>query len=237
MSLSGRRALVTGGTRGIGAAVALRLLADGAEVLVTGSHGEARGPSGCEYRAVDFADAGQTEAFASQLSGERFDILVNNAGINRIAPFAEIRTEDFDRIHNVNLRAAFLLCRATVAGMRERRYGRIVNISSIYGVISKEFRASYSATKFGLDGLTTALAAEVSADNVLANCVAPGFIDTDLTRGVLGEGGMAAVAAQIPARRLGTPGEIAAFVAWLVGPENTYITGQTLVIDGGFSRI
>ncbi len=233
----GRRALVTGGTRGIGAAIATRLVADGAQVLVTGSREDGKGPAGSEYCGIDFADRQAVEAFAPTIAERRLDILVNNTGINCIAPFADIRTEDFDRIHDVNLRTAFLLCRAAVPGMRQRRYGRIVNISSIFGVISKEFRASYSASKFGLDGMTAALAAEVAADNVLANCVAPGFIDTDLTRRVLGDAGIAELTARVPARRLGAPDEIAALVSWLVSGENTYLTGQTLVIDGGFSRV
>ena len=109
--------------------------------------------------------------------------------------------------------------------------------TSIFATISKERRGAYSASKFALDGMTAALAAEAAADGVLANCVAPGFIDTDLTRRVLGPKGMAEMAARIPARRLGKPAEIAAFVAWLASPENTYISGQQLVIDGGFSRV
>jgi NAD(P)-dependent dehydrogenase (short-subunit alcohol dehydrogenase family) len=112
-----------------------------------------------------------------------------------------------------------------------------VNISSIFGVISKEFRAPYSASKFALDGMTAALAVEVAADGILANCVAPGFVATDLTREVLGDAGMRDVAASVPIRRLAEPAEIASLVAWLVGPENTYLTGQNLVIDGGFTRV
>jgi NAD(P)-dependent dehydrogenase (short-subunit alcohol dehydrogenase family) len=123
-----------------------------------------------------------------------------------------------------------------VPAMRERGWGRIVNISSIWGTISREQRGAYSASKFALDGLTAALAAEVARDGVLANCVSPGFIDTELTRTVLGEDGIAELMAQVPARRLGSPAEVAAFVAWLAGPENTYVSGQNLVIDGGFSR-
>jgi 3-oxoacyl-[acyl-carrier protein] reductase len=121
--------------------------------------------------------------------------------------------------------------------MRKNQWGRIINISSIFGVVSKEFRAPYSMSKFGLDGMTAALAAEVAADGILANCVAPGFIDTELTRSVLGESGIAAITAGIPIGRLGQPEEIAALVAWLVSPENTYISGQNIVIDGGFSRV
>jgi 3-oxoacyl-[acyl-carrier protein] reductase len=227
---------VTGATRGIGAAVASRLLSDGARVIATGTTKDGR-VDGTEYHAVDFADRGAVDAFATQLAAQPIDILINNAGINKIAPFAEIAPDDFDRIHEVNLRAAFTLCRAVLPGMRARKRGAIVNISSIFGVISKEMRASYSASKFGLDGMTVALAAEVAADGVVANCVAPGFTDTELTRGILGEHGIAELAARVPMKRLARPEEIAALVAWLAGPENTYVTGQNVVIDGGFTRV
>jgi 3-oxoacyl-[acyl-carrier protein] reductase len=235
--LTGRTALVTGATRGIGAGIAERLVADGARVLATGTRRDGHAVAGAEYRAVDFADRDALSAFAKQIGTESIDILVNNAGINKIGAFAGIAPEDFDRIHDVNLRAAFMLCRAVLPGMQARRRGWIVNISSIFSVISKEGRASYSASKFGLDGMTVALAAEVAADGILANCVAPGFIDTELTRGILGESGMAELAARVPMKRFGRTDEIAALVAWLVGPENTYLTGQNVVVDGGFSRV
>ena len=234
--LEGRRALVTGGTRGIGASVARRLREGGAEVTVTGTREGAAVREGCSYLTVDFADARATDLFAQRLSDRQVDILVNNAGINVIAPFAEIATEDFDRIQRVNLRAPMLLCRAVLASMRARGWGRIVNISSIFGVVSREQRASYSASKFALDGVTAALAAEAAADGVLANCVAPGFIDTELTRRVVGETGMVELASRVPAGRLGHPGEVAELVAWLAGPRNTYVSGQNVVIDGGFTR-
>ena len=235
--LAGRRALVTGGTRGIGAAIASRLVAEGAEVTVTGTRGDGAGPEGCTYRAVDFADRGATEGFAREVAELDLDILVNNAGINTIAPFAEIDPDDFDRIQQVNLRAPFLLCRAALPAMRRKSWGRIVNIGSIWSTISKEQRGSYSASKFALDGMTVALAAEAAADGVLANCVSPGIVDTELTRSVLGADGIAELSTRIPARRLAAPDEIAALVAWLVSPENTYLTAQNVVIDGGFSRV
>ena len=237
LPLSGRLALVTGGTRGIGAATVTCLLQQGARVVATGREPGSQAPPGAEYRAVNFSRAADTEAFAASLAADPIDILINNAGINRIAPFTELPVEDFDEILAVNLRAAYLLCRAVLPGMRARRWGRILNVSSVFGVVSKEFRGPYSASKFALDGMTAGLAAEVASDGVLANCVAPGFVDTELTRRVLGEEGMRAMAARVPIGRLAQPVEIARFIAWLAGPDNTYISGQTLLIDGGFTRV
>lgn len=235
--LARRLALVTGGTRGMGAAIAARLLADGASVIVTGTRPDGVAPNGCVYRAVDFADRVATEVFVTEVADWGVDILVNNAGINKIGPFDRLNPEDFDRIQAVNVRAPFLLCRAVLPGMRRKKWGRIVNISSVFGKISKELRGPYSASKFALDGMTAALAAEVAADGILANCVSPGFIDTELTRGVLGEAGIAELVARVPIKRLGKPEEVAALVAWLVGPENSYISGQNIAIDGGFTRV
>ncbi|EME70526.1 dehydrogenase [Paramagnetospirillum caucaseum] len=237
LPLSRRKALITGGTRGIGKAIALRLAADGAQVTVTGTRADGAAPEGCGYLAVDFSDLEATTAFTASVAGQGFDILVNNAGINRIAPFAEIDPADFLAIQQVNVTAPMLLMQALAPGMRERGWGRIVNMGSIWGIISKAQRGSYSASKFALAGLTAALAAEVAENGVLVNCVAPGFIDTELTRRVLGEDGIRELVAQVPARRLGTPEEVAAFVAWLAGPENTFISGQTIAIDGGFTNV
>jgi len=236
-SLDGRLAVVTGATRGIGLAIAERLLSDGAKVVATGRAGEARGPAGSRYMAADFDDADAVESLARSLADLGPDILINNAGINKVSPFAAIDLADFDRIHRINLAVPFRLCQAVLPGMRSKGWGRIVSISSVWGKVSRAGRASYSASKFGLDGMTTALAAEAAGDGVLVNCVAPGFTDTELTRRVLGEAGIAALVAQVPAGRLARPEEIASFVAWLAGPENTYISGQNIAIDGGFTRV
>jgi NAD(P)-dependent dehydrogenase (short-subunit alcohol dehydrogenase family) len=137
----------------------------------------------------------------------------------------------------VNVTAPFRFSQVVLAGMRSRNWGRIVSITSIFGKVSKAHRASYSTSKFALDGMMAALAAEVAVDGVLVNCVAPGLTETDLTRAMLDEKGVAELVDQIPARRLAQPGEIAAFVVWLAGPENTYISGQNIAIDGGFTRV
>jgi 3-oxoacyl-[acyl-carrier protein] reductase len=237
MNLEKRTALVTGGTRGIGAAVASQLVAAGARVIVTGTREGGAAPEGTEYRAADFADREATERFAESLRGEAIDILINNAGINQAAPFEQIDLEVFDRIQLVNVRAPMLLCRALVGGMRARQWGRIVNVSSIFSIIAKEHRAPYATSKYALNGLTSALAAEVAIDGVLANCVAPGFIDTEMTRRILGDDGIAQLTALVPMRRLGNVEEIARFIVWLAGPENTFITAQNIAIDGGFTRV
>ncbi len=230
-------AVVTGATRGIGYAIAERLVKDGLDVVGTGTGKEAKCPDGASYRQVDFLDDKSIENFVEFLKQQKIDVLVNNAGINKIGSFAEIDIDDFDKILRVNLRAPFLFCQAVIPDMKKNKWGRIVNISSIFGVITKELRASYSSSKFGLDGMTAALAAEVAEAGILANCVAPGFIDTDLTRKVLGLQGMKDLSGKIPAKRVGNVGEIASMVSWLVSEENTYMSGQNLIIDGGFSRV
>lgn len=235
--LQKKLAVVTGATRGIGFAIAQRLLTDGADVIATGTRPGGHGPNGTEYAAIDFTDDDALASFAEDLSGRKPDILVNNAGINIVSDFADIDPDDFERMHRINLAAPMRLCRAVLPSMRAKKWGRIVNISSIWGKIAREGRASYAATKFGIDGLTVALAAEAAADGVLANCVAPGFIDTELTRRNLGADGIARLIKEVPCGRLGQPHEIAALVAWLASAENSYVSGQNIAIDGGFTRV
>ena len=233
----GRLAVVTGGTRGIGRATAERLRDGGARVLVTGTKPEGPVPEGCDYRVADFGDEVSTEDFAAHLRSLRPAILVNNAGVTNPQPFGDIEAEEFQRVHRINLVAPLVLSRAVLAGMREARWGRIVNVGSMWGVVSKVGRATYSSSKFGLAGMTAALAAEVAADGILANCVAPGFVETDLIAAWSTEEERAALAAQVPMKRLAQPAEIAAFIAWLCSPENSYISGQQLVIDGGYTMV
>jgi NAD(P)-dependent dehydrogenase (short-subunit alcohol dehydrogenase family) len=227
---------VTGATRGIGQAIAAAFRASGAKVIGTGTGSHS--PTDLDgYVQADFGNMEQIRACAEYVRRAEPDILVNNAGINRNQPFIDIDPGEFQRIQQVNVFAPFLLCQAGIPGMRRKGWGRIVNMSSIWGKISKEHRASYSASKFALDGLTLALAAEHAADGILANCVAPGFTDTELTHRMLGEAGIRQIVATVPARRMASVEEVARFVVWLGSPENSYITGQNIAIDGGFSRV
>jgi len=230
-----KKALVTGGTRGLGAAISARLRDAGYQVTVTGTSPRGTAPRGCLYLQCDFADLDQVEAASRHAARMRLSVLVNNAGINRVAPVQELAPADYREVQQVNVEAPFRLCAAVLPGMRRRRYGRILNITSIYGVVSCPGRAAYSASKFGLLGLSRAMALEAAADNVLVNCLAPGFIDTDLTRRVLGAKGMRLAASRVPLRRLAKPDEIARFAAFLVGTENSYATGQNFVVDGGYT--
>ena len=231
------RAVVTGATRGIGFAIAERLLNDACEVIATGTKAGSYGPEGSIYQQVDFLNDSSTEAFVEYLKQKPIDILINNAGINKISEFESIEIADLNRIHKVNLETPFLLCQAVIPNMKKNNWGRIVNITSIWGKVTKEYRAAYSSSKFGLDGMTVALAAEVASMGILANSVGPGIIDTDLTRKVLGDKGIQEIQSTIPIKRLGKPSEVASFVSWLVSEENTYISGQNIMIDGGLTRV
>ena len=232
-----RLAVVTGGTRGIGRATAECLVEQGVSVLVTGTQAEAAVPAGCSYFAVNFESSAETAAFVSHLSAVQPAILVNNAGVTRPQAFSDIPLDEIERVHQVNLTAPIQLCQAVIPGMRERGWGRIVNVSSIWGVVSKAERATYSSTKGALNSMTRALAAEFSCDGILANSVAPGFIETDLLRSATTQADRQRLAEQVPQRRLGQPEEVGRFIAWLCSDDNSYISGQTLVIDGGYTIV
>ncbi|MBN8246929.1 MAG: SDR family oxidoreductase [Verrucomicrobia bacterium] len=233
-------ALVTGCSRGIGQAIARRLLAEEFQVLGTATRPEAAAsmPAGVEFVAVDFSDPASLEKFCGWLRERpRLDACINNAGINRIKPIEEVTPEDYREVMAVDLDAPYAICRAAASVMTRAGTGRIVNVASIWSVVTKAHRSLYSTAKAGLAGLTRALAAELGPAGILVNTVSPGFVETDLTRRSLSEAEMEALRRQIPCRRLAQPEEIAELVAFLSGPRNSYLTGQNIVMDGGFTIV
>jgi NAD(P)-dependent dehydrogenase (short-subunit alcohol dehydrogenase family) len=235
---SDKKVFITGASRGIGHAIACAFQGEGAHVIGTHTGRNKEVADTCqEWVVADFSDIQSIKNCADYVRSAEPDILINSAGMNKIAPFVDITPNDFLSIQQVNVFAPFLLCQAAVPAMKKKKEGRIVNMSSIWGKVSKEHRASYSASKFALDGLTLALAAEHSVDGIIANCISPGFIDTELTRRVLSEEGMQNLALSVPVQRVGSVEEVARFVLWLSSEENTYISGQNIAIDGGFSRV
>ena len=215
-------ALVTGASRGIGKAIAQQLAADGHEVLT---------PSRAEMNLVS---SKSVDFYLSSLQ-QRIDILVNNAGINQIASMDAVNSQDIQDTLQINLVAPFQLIQAVALGMRENKYGRIVNISSIWSVVSRVGRTSYGMSKTAINGMTRSLAIELAPFNVLVNAVAPGYVLTDLTRQNNTEEELQKISETIPLHRLADPAEIAKVVAFLCSDKNTYLTGQTIVVDGGYS--
>lgn len=237
LSISEKRAIVTGATRGIGRAVVEQMLELGINVVGIGSKPGGNVPNGCDYFAADFSDTESVSQLCSFVSEWRPDILVNNAGINKISPFTEINLADFEEIQLINVTVPFRLCQAALPYMKKSGWGRIVNIGSVWGKVGKGLRASYSTSKFALDGMTSALAAELTEFGVLANCVSPGIVETEMTRSALNVDQLDELLSQVPAKRLASPDEIARLVCWLSGPENTFISGQNIAIDGGLTRV
>lgn len=243
INFDGRIALVTGATRGIGKQIADDLGRLGAELILTGTNPDeiANLNRACycqnpprRWYAVDFANAESVKMFLREIETyNRIDICINNAGINRINSIDKIQEEDWQDIMHVNLDGPFLITRSVSRIMMKHGYGRIVNIGSIFGAISKEKRAAYSVTKFGLRGLTAATSLDLAKYNILVNTVSPGFVSTDLTRLILGEKGMQEMAEMVPLGRLASPDEISRVVLFMVSDFNTYMTGQNIIVDGG----
>ena len=240
IDLSNRVALVTGSTRGIGRAIVSACAEAGARVAVVGRDkgradevaaalgGDARGFA-CDVGNIAAVTQLVTDVEAAFGA---VDILVNNAGLTRDNIVPRLKDEDWQIVIDTNLRGAFAAIRASTRGMMKRRWGRIINIASVVGLTGNKGQANYAASKAGLIGLTKSVAKELASRNVLANVVAPGFIDTDMTASLTPEA-RAALTKQIPLERLGTGQDIAATVAFLASEHASYITGQVFVVDGG----
>lgn len=240
-----RLAVVTGGARGIGRAIVLELLKQGRIVAGLDMNAEQLGElenvvkeAGftCETRCVDITDTARftetLESLASEYGG--IGILVNNAGITRDGLILQISDEDFDSVINVNLRAAFIASRIAARSMVRNKFGRIISISSVAGVMGNAGQSNYAASKAGLIGMTKSIARELAKKNVTANCVAPGFIVTEMTD-KLPEAVKDGAKQLIPLRRFGSADDVAKAVAFLASDEGSYITGQVLSVDGGMA--
>jgi 3-oxoacyl-[acyl-carrier protein] reductase len=242
--LAGKKALVTGASGGIGGAIATELHRQGAVVGLSGTRREAldqrAGELGGRVHVLpcNLSEKEEVEALipAAEAALGGLDILVNNAGITRDGLFLRMRDEDWDEVIAVNLTSAFRLCRAAVKGMMRRRYGRIINITSIVGVTGNPGQGNYTAAKAGIIGMTKSLAAEVASRTVTVNCVAPGFIASPMTD-ALNEKQRETILANVPAGRLGSGEDVAAAVVFLASAEAAYITGQTLHVNGGMAMI
>jgi 3-oxoacyl-[acyl-carrier protein] reductase len=240
IDLSSKNALVTGSTRGIGRAIAETLAKSGARVAIVGRDLQKAQDAAAAVgnRSQGFAcDVTDTAAVAKLVTDVEaafgsIDILVNNAGITRDNLVMRLKDEDWDAVINANLRGAFAAIRAVSRGMMKRRSGRIINVSSIIGIIGNKGQANYAASKAGLIALTKSVAKELGSRNILVNAVAPGFIETEMTASMTPEA-REALGKQIALERLGTPQDVAATVAFLASDLASYITGQVLVVDGG----
>jgi 3-oxoacyl-[acyl-carrier protein] reductase len=239
--LQGQTALVTGASRGIGQAIALRLAQAGARVIGTATTAEGAAKitaalAGAGGRG-EVLDVTQSESLATLLAsldaaGDMPTILVNNAAITRDTLALRMKDDDWNQVIDTNLSANFRITKACLKRMMKERAGRIISITSVVGLMGNAGQANYAASKAGVIGLTKALARELASRNITVNAVAPGFIDTDMTRNLPDEA-KAALVQQIPAGRLGSPGDVAEAVLYLASPGASYVTGQTLSVNGG----
>lgn len=239
---AGQVALVTGASRGIGASIALELASRGLKVIGTATTDEGASRisaaladhPGCRGARLDVNDAASAEALIDGIVKEHgaLHVLVNNAGITRDMLAMRMKDEDWDAVLDTNLKSVFRLSRAVMRSMMKQRYGRIISITSVVGASGNPGQANYAAAKAGVAGMTRALARELGSRNITVNCIAPGFIATDMTA-ALSEEQQKALVSQIPLGRLGQPSDIARAVAYLASPDAGYITGHELHVNGG----
>ena len=242
IKFEGQVALVTGASRGIGAAIAMQLAHQGLKVIGTATTDEGASKisqtlgafPGCAGRKHDVNDALASEALVEDIFKEHggLQVLVNNAGITRDTLAMRMRDDDWDAVLDTNLKAVFRMSRLVMRGMMKQRYGRIISITSVVGAAGNAGQSNYAAAKAGVAGMTRALARELGSRNITVNCIAPGFIETDMTAS-LSEAQQKALLGQIPLGHLGKPQDIAHAVAFLASPQAAYITGQEMHVNGG----
>lgn len=242
VSFAGQVALVTGASRGIGAAIALELARQGLKVVGTATSDDGAvkistalaAYPGCRGANLNVNDAAAAEALIDAITAEHggLHVLVNNAGITRDMLAMRLKDEDWDAVLDTNLKAVFRMSRAVIRPMMKQRYGRIISITSVVGASGNPGQANYAAAKAGVAGMTRALARELGSRHITVNCVAPGFIETDMTA-ALPEAQHQALLGQIPLGQLGKPSDIAHAVAYLASPQASYVTGQELHVNGG----
>ena len=247
IDLQGKTALVTGATKGIGKAIAEALHSSGADLILTGTQADeihrlnstvSKEIPNIQYTCVDFSDEELTLDFLELINcHKKIDICVNNAGVNRVSDFVDTSDGDFDWINQVNLRGPYRTLRALAPKMIDHKYGRIVNIASIWSVVTRSGRSLYTTSKNALVGMTKTLAVELAPHNVLVNAVSPGFTLTELTRQTNTAEELEAIKRKIPLQRMATPNEIATLVAFLCSDLNSYCTGQNIIVDGGYTNL
>jgi 3-oxoacyl-[acyl-carrier protein] reductase len=243
-NLTGKTALVTGASGGIGGAIAKALHAQGATVILSGRNVQALEKVAADMQdrcyivpsSLDSAEAADALIKAAEEKAGQVDILVNNAGLTKDGLFMRMKDEDWQAVQDVNLTAPFRLIRAAIRGMMKRRFGRVINITSVVGVTGNPGQANYCASKAGLIGMTKSMAQEVANRGITLNCVAPGFIATAMTD-ALNDEQKAKINATIPAGAMGTPDDIAAACVYLAGEGAKYVTGQTIHVNGGMAMI
>ena len=242
IEFEGQVALVTGASRGIGAAIALALAQRGLKVIGTATTDDGAAKisaalaafAGCSGKNLNVNDGAAAESLIDRIVKEHggLQVLVNNAGITRDNLAMRMKDDDWDAVLDTNLKAVFRMSRAVMRTMMKQRYGRIINITSVVGASGNAGQANYAAAKAGVAGMTRALARELGSRNITVNCVAPGFIETDMTAALIPEQ-QKALMAQIPLGHLGKPSDVAHAVAYLASPEANYVTGQELHVNGG----
>lgn len=241
IDFNGKTAIVTGGTRGIGRRIVTLLIESGCHVIYTGTKKQHKATiKNGQYRQLDLYDKNSFIHFTEEVISktQNIDILINNAGINIIEPIYEIKNKNWEKILDVNLTGPMLMMREVSKVMKKNnKGGKILNISSILGIVSKAKRNSYSASKTGLIGLTRASALDLAPYNILVNSLCPGFTDTELTSSILSKEDKISLEKEIPLRRFAEVSEIAKIAIFVCSDLNTYMTGQTIIVDGGFTNV